>query len=83
MVKFFRDILSGPLYVIVVLVSLVLIMAIIGFLMEKKQKQEEANSKVVRVGNKVKANNDINEIPDTSSENTGITNENNQESSEK
>ena len=53
MVKFFRDFLSGPLYVVVVLLSIVLIMAIIGFLMEKKQKQLESQSKVIRVGNKV------------------------------
>ena len=38
MIKFFRDFLSGPVYVVVLLISIVLIMAIIGYLMEKKQK---------------------------------------------
>ena len=68
MIKFFRDFLSGPLYVVIV--ALVLIMAIIGRLMEKKQKKEEAEGKIAHVGRKVKTVNN-NEIPNTTMENTG------------
>lgn len=54
MVEFFRDVLNGPLYIVVVIIALVLIMAIIGFLMEKKQKQVEKEESVVHVGTEVK-----------------------------
>ena len=69
MVKFFRDVLSGPLYVVIVIVSIILIMAIIGYLMDKKQKADIENGKVVHVGKKVKVekpinqDNSVNEIP--------------------
>ena len=61
MVKFFRDVLNGPLYIIIVLISIILIMAIIGFLMEKKQKQDEVEKSTVRVGKKINENSQ--EIP--------------------
>ena len=69
MIKFFRDILSGPVYIVVLIISVILIMAIIGYLLEKKQKQEEAEGKIAHVGRKVNKlepmNQDINvsEIP--------------------
>ncbi len=66
MIKFFRDILSGPIYVVVVIISLILIMAIIGYLMEKKQKQDEALGKIAHVGRKIKEEkpvNNVSEIP--------------------
>ena len=83
MVKFFRDVLSGPLYFIVAIVAIILIMAIIGFIMEKKQKEEEEESKIVRVGDKVKPiNEDISEIPETSIEETSESTENIQDVNE-
>ncbi len=70
MIKFIRDFFSGPIYVVVVIISIILIMAIIGRLMEKKQKQEEAEGKIAHVGRKIKnvepisqINNNVNEIP--------------------
>ncbi len=78
MIKFFRDFLSGPVYVVVLLISIVLIMAIIGYLMEKKQKADEANGKIVHVGKKVK--NENKEIPSTPVENAAMPQENNEES---
>ena len=67
MIKFFRDVLNGPLYIVRVIISLILIMAIIGRLMEKKQKKEEAEGKIAHVGRQVKTVNN-NEIPNTTTE---------------
>ena len=50
MVEFFRDRLDGVLYVIVALFALFLIMAIIGFIMERLKLEKEANEKVAHVG---------------------------------
>ena len=47
--KFYRDILNGPLYFIVAFIAIILIMAIIGYLMEKKQKEKEDMEKVIQV----------------------------------
>ncbi len=68
MIKFFRDFLSGPIYVVVLIISIILIMAIIGYLLEKKQKQAEAEGKIAHVGRKIKEepvnqNINVNEIP--------------------
>ena len=49
MVNFFRDVLNGPLYIVVVILSIIFIMAIIGFIMERKQKEKEAKGKVAFV----------------------------------
>lgn len=49
MIEFFRDKLDGPLYVIVALISLFLIVAIIGFIMERIKLQKEENEKVVHI----------------------------------
>lgn len=46
MIKFFRDILDGPLYIIMTILSVIFIMAIIGFLMERKKLEKEAKQKV-------------------------------------
>ena len=51
--KFFRDILDGPLYIIVALLSLIFIMAIIGFLMERKRLEKEEKARIVYVNNSV------------------------------
>ncbi len=49
MIHFFRDILDGPVYIIVVIVSIIAIMGIIGFIMErlKKNGEEEVTVKSV------------------------------------
>lgn len=47
--KFFRDVLDGPLYIIVAIVAIILIMAIIGFIMEKKKLAKEAQDKIATV----------------------------------
>lgn len=49
MIKFFRDVLNGPLYIIVVLLSIILIMAIIGFMLERKQREKYIKSKMAFV----------------------------------
>ena len=41
MIKFFRDVLDGPLYIVLVIIAIILIMAIIGFILERKQKLVE------------------------------------------
>lgn len=70
MVKLFRDVLNGPLYIVVVILSIIFIMAIIGFIMERKQKQKEASSKVAFVSRNMQPiNNDSNkEIPQNKGE---------------
>jgi len=47
--KFYRDVLDGPLYFIVLVVSVILIMAIIGFIMERKKFATDAKNKVAHV----------------------------------
>lgn len=49
MIHFFRDILDGPIYIIVVIISLIIIMGIIGFIMERYQKEKEEGSVVKEV----------------------------------
>jgi len=49
MIEFFRDVLDGPLYFIIAIIALIFIMAIIGFIMERKQKEKEARGKVAFV----------------------------------
>ena len=51
MVEFFRDVLDGPLYIAVVVLSIIFIMAIIGFLMERKKLEKEAKEKVAVISN--------------------------------
>ena len=46
MIEFFRDILNGPLYIVTTIISVILIMAIIGYLMEKKKIDRDLTSKV-------------------------------------
>lgn len=53
MIKFFRDVLSGPLYYIIAIVAIIFIMAIIGFIMERKQKEKEEQGKVAFVSREV------------------------------
>ena len=49
MIEFFRDVLSGPLYYIVAVLAIIFIMAIIGFIMERKQKEKAMKGKVAFV----------------------------------
>lgn len=49
MIEFFRDILDGPLYIITTILSIVFIMAIIGFLMERKKLEKEEKEKIAVV----------------------------------
>lgn len=67
MIEFFRDILSGPLYYVIVVFAIIFIMAIIGFIMERKQKEKEEKDKVVFVAREpVQTENK--EIPQASNE---------------
>ncbi len=45
MIWFFRDFLSGPLYLLTSVISIIFIMAIIGFIMERKQLEQEKNNR--------------------------------------
>ena len=53
MIKFFRNTLSGPLYIVVALLSLIFIMAIIGFIMERKKQEKEEKGRIAYVNNSV------------------------------
>ena len=53
-IEFIRDFFDGPVYIVVAIISVILIMAIIGYLMEKKQKADEAAGKIAHVGRKIK-----------------------------
>lgn len=53
MIEFFRDVLNGPLYIVVTIVSVIFIMAIIGFIMERKKLEKEAKDKIAVVNNVV------------------------------
>lgn len=68
MVNFFRDVLNGPLYIVVVILSIIFIMAIIGFIMERKQKEKEASSKVAFVSRNMQPVNSNEEIPQNKGE---------------
>ena len=57
-VHFFRDTLSGPIYVIVVIIAIILIFACIGYLAEnkiKEKKQKEKYAEVAGPGEVVKS----------------------------
>lgn len=47
LINFFRDTLDGGLYYVVVVICLILIMAIIGFIMEKAKLAKEESMKIV------------------------------------
>ena len=49
MIEFFRDKLDGPIYIIIALISLFLIMAIIGFIMEKQKMERDEKDKIAHV----------------------------------
>ena len=51
MIEFFRDVISGPVYIVAVILSVIFIMAIIGFLMERKKLEKEHNEQVAIVTN--------------------------------
>lgn len=53
MIDFFRDTLDGPIYIVVAILSLIFIMAIIGFMMERSKLAKEEKSRVVYVNNKI------------------------------
>ena len=54
MIEFFRDVLSGPLYYVVALLAIIFIMAIIGFMMERKQKEKAEKGKIAIVSREAK-----------------------------
>ena len=49
MISFFRDFLDGPIYIVAVIICVILIMAIIGFIMERKKFEKEEQEKRVTV----------------------------------
>lgn len=51
MIEFFRDVLDGPLYIIILILSVIFIMAIIGFLMERKKLEKIEKDKLAVVSN--------------------------------
>ena len=53
MIEFYRDVLSGPLYIVVALLSLIFIMAIIGFMMERKKLENEEKGRIAYVNNSI------------------------------
>lgn len=53
MIWFYRDFLDGFVYIIVVIISLIFIMAIIGFIMERKKTSEEEKNRIAVLSNEV------------------------------
>ena len=53
MIEFFRDVLDGPLYIVTTILSIIFIMAIIGFLMERKKLEKEEKMRVAVVGTSI------------------------------
>lgn len=51
MIWFFRDFLDGPLYLVVAFFCLIFIMAILGFMMERKQLEKEEKNRMVVLNN--------------------------------
>lgn len=51
MIEFFRDVLNGPLYIVVSIIAIILIMAIIGFIMERKKLEKEHNEEIAHISN--------------------------------
>lgn len=49
MIHFFRDILNGPLYIVTTIISIIFIMAIIGYIMEKRKLEKKAKSQVTQI----------------------------------
>lgn len=46
MIHFFRDVMDGPIYIVVLILSILAIMGIIGFIMERYKLRNEENSKI-------------------------------------
>ena len=46
MIHFFRDVMEGPIYIVVLIVSILAIMGIIGFIMERYKLRNEETSKI-------------------------------------
>lgn len=69
MIEFFRDVLDGPLYFIIAVLAIIFIMAIIGFIMERKQKEQQVKGQVAFVSRNQevvdKDNSSNGEIPET------------------
>ncbi len=53
MIKFFRDTLDGPLYYILAVICIFFIMAIIGFLMERKKLEKERKEKTAVIDQQI------------------------------
>lgn len=75
-VKFFRDTLNGPLYIVVVVICVILIFACIGYLAEKsinakKEKEKYANVKSDDVVN-VKPLEEVNNVTPSVSEGVSV-----------
>lgn len=53
MIEFFRDVLDGPLYIVTTILAIIFIMAIIGFLMERKKLEKERKQNIAVVNTTV------------------------------
>lgn len=66
MIHFFRDILNGPLYIFTSILSIFFIMAIIGFLMERKKLEEERKAQIAVINKEIpRTNPPVNPTPIT------------------
>ncbi len=65
-ISFFRDTLSGPLYIVIVVVAVILFFACIGYLAERKLKLTKEQNKYAQVGsNEVVLSETIEEVAPT------------------
>jgi len=53
LIWFYRDFLDGPVYIIVAILSIIFIMAIIGFIMERLQLEHEEKNRVAVLQNEI------------------------------
>lgn len=53
MIWFYRDFLNGFVYIVVGILSLIFIMAIIGFILERKNNEEEEKNRIAVLSNDV------------------------------
>ena len=77
MIEFFRDVLDGPLYIIAAIISVILIMAIVGFIMERLKLAKDEQLKVAHVSRDIVTPIEPVQVEASNSEEPSLTIENN------
>lgn len=75
MIQFFRDVLDGPLYIVIVILCVIFLMAIFGFIMERKKFEREEKSKIAVISNpSTIPSEEVNEIKSTNAATAEVSN---------